>query len=98
MLYSRLDSGAAGLAGAEARRRLALLGANEPTARSRFGPLAELLRLLLNPLVLILFVASIASAVLGDIVESLIVVAIVLISVALDFFQTYRSQAAAERL
>jgi P-type Mg2+ transporter len=97
-LYSLTASSASGLTGTEARRRLDLLGANDPTARSRFGPLTELLRLLLNPLVLILLVASVVSAMVGDRIGSVIVIAIVLISVALDFFQTYRSQAAAERL
>jgi Mg2+-importing ATPase len=97
-LYSLTDSSSSGLAETEARRRLELLGSNDPTARNRFGPLTELLRLLLNPLVLILLVASVVSALLGDPIGSLIVSAIVLISVALDFFQTYRSQAAAERL
>jgi len=97
-LFSLTTSGASGLTETEARRRLDLLGANDPTARSRFGPLAELLRLLINPLVLILLVASVASAMLGDRIGSFIVITIVLISVALDFFQTYRSQAAAERL
>jgi P-type Mg2+ transporter len=97
-LFSLTASSASGLTGTEARRRLDLLGANDPTARSRFGPLTELLRLLLNPLVLILLVASVVSAMVGDRIGSVIVIAIVLISVALDFFQTYRSQAAAERL
>jgi Mg2+-importing ATPase len=51
-----------------------------------------------NPLVLILLIASLATALLGDIVNASIIVAIVLLSIILDFAQTYRSQRAAERL
>jgi P-type Mg2+ transporter len=60
--------------------------------------IAQFLRLFLNPLVLILLMAGVASAILGDVVNASIIVTIVLLSILLNFFQTYRSQQAVERL
>ncbi len=60
--------------------------------------LGPLLKIVANPLVLILLVASAASVALGQKVEAAIIVTVVLISSTLDFVQSYRSSAAAERL
>ena len=58
----------------------------------------ELLGFLANPLVIILLIASLVSAVLGEKVNAAIIVVMVVLSVVLNFVQTYRSQRAAERL
>ena len=65
-LVKALDSQADGLDEAEVARRRAAVGANRATEELRFGAARELFRLVLNPLVLILLVASAVSAVLGD--------------------------------
>ena len=52
----------------------------------------------MNPLVLILVIAAIASAFLGDKVDAGIIGVIVLLSAAIDLTQTYRSQRAVEKL
>jgi Mg2+-importing ATPase len=52
----------------------------------------------MNPLTLILLFAAGASAFLGDAVDAGIIGAIVLLSAAMDFSQTYRSQRAVEQL
>jgi Mg2+-importing ATPase len=51
-----------------------------------------------NPLVLILLLASLASAVLGELANFFIISVIVLASVTLDFFQEHRARRAAEKL
>ena len=51
-----------------------------------------------NPLVLILIVAAIISGILGDRLDAAIIVAIVVLSVGLDFFQVFRSDRAASQL
>ena len=51
-----------------------------------------------NPLVLILLLASMVSALLGELTNCLIIATIVLASVTLDFFQEYRARNAAEQL
>ena len=47
---------------------------------------------------MILLVAAVASVFLGEKVDAGIIIAIVLLSVAVDFGQTYRSQRAVEQL
>ncbi len=51
-----------------------------------------------NPLALILLVAAIVTAILGDPVSAIIIVVIVVSSATLDFAQTMRSQNAADKL
>ena len=67
-----------------------------PRAAAAFA--FELLHLFLNPLVIILLVASVISALLGQKIEAEIIFVIVVFSVTIDFAQTYRSQRAIHRL
>jgi Mg2+-importing ATPase len=90
--------GALGLTGVEAGRRLAEYGPNEPTPARRLSALVELGRLFANPLVVILLAASGVSAWLGEDIDAGIIVTIVLLSVGVGFWQSYRSQHAADRL
>jgi P-type Mg2+ transporter len=89
---------AAGLSSAEAEARLGQYGANEPAPAKRSSTAVELLLLFLNPLVIILLVAALASLVLGDASDALIILVIVFLSIAINFIQTYRSQQAINRL
>ena len=91
-------SSPAGLTSREARERLRRAGPNEPAPPPRFGVLRELARLIVDPLVLVLLTASVVSAVFGQAASAVIVIAMVLLSVALNFSQSYRSHRAAERL
>ncbi len=93
-----LPAGFAGLTSQEAEARLSQYGPNDPAVRRRSALAFELLRLFLNPLVIILFVASVISALLGQKIEAEIIFVIVLFSVTIDFAQTYRSQRAMESL
>ena len=89
---------AAGLTAQEAEARLGQFGPNEPAATTHYNPVADLLHIFMNPLTLILLIAAGASAFLGDKIDAGIIGAIVLLSAAMDFSQTYRSQQAIERL
>lgn len=51
-----------------------------------------------NPLVLILLIASFASAATGEITNAIIILVIVFLSVTLDFVQEYRSQSILDHL
>jgi Mg2+-importing ATPase len=97
-LFSELRSSARGLTGEEARRRLEEYGPNDTAGVKRRSALVEFLRLFLNPLVAILVIASVVSAVLGDPVNAGIILVIVFFSNILNFVQTYRSQKAVDRL
>ncbi len=102
MFIEQPDSGLswdrAGLTTAEAARRLAEHGPNEPAPTQRLSSIVEIARLFANPLVLILLVASAVSAWLGEDVDAGIIVTIVMLSVSVNFWQSYRSQLAADRL
>jgi P-type Mg2+ transporter len=87
-----------GLTAQEAEARLNKFGPNEPAATQRHSFLSDLLHQFTNPLVLILIIAAIASAFLGDKVDAGIIAVIVLLSAAVDLSQTYRSQRAIEQL
>src|SRR5215468_3882231 len=87
-----------GLSSDEAQRRLAEFGPNEPAPAQRATVVKQLLLLFANPLVIILIIASLVSAMIGDVVNASIIIVIVLLSSALNFTQTARSQRTAERL
>ena len=58
----------------------------------------EVIRFCANPLVIILLLASVVSAIVGQTIDAAIIAAIMLLSGAVNFFQTYRSQRAVLRL
>ena len=93
-----VGSSAAGLASQEALARFRRVGPNEPAPPRRFEALRDLGAFLLNPLVLILLVASAVSAAFGQVVSSAIIACMVLLSIVLNFSQSYQSQLAAQRL
>jgi Mg2+-importing ATPase len=88
----------AGLSTEEAQRRLRDVGPNEAAGVPGRLNIVALGRLFANPLVVILLLASAASAALGDVVNAVIIVTMVLLSVTLNFVQTYRAERAASRL
>ncbi len=97
-LLAELHASRGGLTADEARRRLGEVGPNEPARAPRTAGLVQILLLLANPLVIILLIASAASAILGERVNASIIVLMVALSVVLNFVQTYRSHRVAERL
>ncbi|MGA2722333.1 MAG: magnesium-translocating P-type ATPase [Bryobacteraceae bacterium] len=91
-----LEATPAGLTSAEARQRLRLHGPNSLVGESRFAPLIGFLRFFANPLVLILLAASAISIVLGDPVGGAIIIAIVLLSVVVNFYVEFQARHAVE--
>lgn len=87
-----------GLTSAEAAARLEQYGPNDPAPRKRYSAIAEFLAQFLNPLVLILLIAAIASLVLGEVVDAAIILVIVALSNILNFLQVNRSHKAVEQL
>src|SRR6516164_6619710 len=76
----RLGTNTAGLSSIEAARLLKTVGPNEPAHARRLSALRQLLSSFANPLLGILFVAAVASAVLGETVNAAIVLAMVVLS------------------
>jgi P-type Mg2+ transporter len=75
-LFQTLEATPAGLTSDEANRRLRLYGPNSFVRESRFAALFSFLRLVANPLVIIVVLASTISIVRGDHIGGLIIVSI----------------------
>jgi Mg2+-importing ATPase len=97
-LLEQLGATPDGLSSTEATARLAKVGPNVTSGERKRAVLLQFLAKFLNPLVIILLVASAISGATGDRVSFIIISAIVLISVTLDFVQEHRAGQAAERL
>ncbi len=87
-----------GLTGVEAASRLREYGPDEPAPVRRLSAAVQLFHLFANPLVVILLVASAIAGSLGEQVDALIIVTMVGLGVTINFWQSYRSHQAAERL
>ena len=98
LLQSQLEATPAGLSQREARARREKFGPNTLRTRGERPLLIRYLSHFKNPLVMVLLAASAVSALTGEITGFVIIWAIVLISVTLDFVQEYRAGRAADAL
>lgn len=90
--------GERGLDQPEVQRRLAMHGYNELARAEATSPLALLIRQFRNVLIIVLLGASLLSALVGEIIDAMIILIIVLFSALLSFFQEYRAERAVESL
>jgi len=97
-LFDQLRSSERGLTQNEAQQRLLEGSPNEPVMHRRGHGMRHMLAFATNPLVVMLLLASVVSGILHDVTNAVIIALMVLLSVVLNFVQTYRSQQAAERL
>lgn len=97
-LLAQVQSQATGLTGTEADRRLLTNGPNSLGKAKSTGKLAMVIAQFKSPVILILFFATGMSFYLGDTVDALIILNIVLISGLLGFWQEYGANAATAKL
>src|ERR1019366_3201733 len=97
-LFQQLQATPAGLTTEEASRRLRLYGPNSLVQEHRFAALLSFFGFFANPLVIILIVASSVSLALGENVGGLIIIAIVLFSVILNFLMEFQARHAVEEI
>lgn len=97
-LIEGLETGVNGLTSAEAKRRLTLYGPNQLRYSRRTDALALLLSQFRSPLVLILLAAAFLSFFLSEPVDAVIIIAIVLLSSVLGFWQEKRAADAVKTL
>jgi len=95
-LLPLLQATPAGLTSAEAKERLRLYGPNALVEESRFAALIGFLRFFANPLVMVLLAASAISMALGDPIGGGIIIAIVLLSVLVNFYVEFQARHAVE--
>jgi Ca2+-transporting ATPase len=82
----------AGLGASEAAARLEKHGLNELTERAGRSRLAIVREQLLNVMTLILIAAAILSVVLGDWIDAVVILAIVILNAVLGYTQEYRAE------
>ena len=87
----RLGSSLEGLTEEEAERRLRVYGPNTVKARRR-SPLRIFARQFANPLIIILIAASTISALLGEVVDFLLITAVVILMGVMGFAQEYKAE------
>jgi Mg2+-importing ATPase len=97
-LLSRAGTSATGLTTEDVARRLETYGPNEVGKKGKRPVFIEFLSHFKSPLVIILIIAAIVSGILGEPVNAIIILSIVLVSVILDFSQEYRAEGAADEL
>jgi len=95
---SNLISGTNGLSQEEAAHRLAEYGPNELRAAKRISPWIIFLGQFNNLLIIILLIAVVLSAVLGEWIDALVIFIIVVFAAGLGFTQEYRAEKSLEAL
>lgn len=83
-----------GLTHQEAKNILQRVGPNEITAKSRITPLQIFFSQFKSLLVIILIIASIVSFLLGDFIDSLLIMIVVFLNAILGFVQEYKAEQA----
>jgi Ca2+-transporting ATPase len=88
----------AGLSRAESAARLQRHGPNAIQEGERRGPLAMLARQFTDFTILVLIAAALVSGLLGDVADTLVIIAIVVLNAAVGFIQEYRAERAVAAL
>lgn len=97
-LLHSLRSNPNGLSIDEARERLQQYGPNELAKRESTTLAKRMILKLKNPLIILLLVAGLLSAVVGQVSDFIIILGITMLSVMLDTFQEHSAELAADRL
>jgi len=87
-----------GLATADAESRLARFGRNELVERGRKPPWRLLLEQFTNAMIVVLIVAAIVTAFIGDLKDTVVILLIVVLNGAIGFVQEYRAEEAMSAL
>jgi P-type Ca2+ transporter type 2C len=87
-----------GLSVEEAQNRLSQYGANEITEGKRETPFQILLRQFKDFMIIILMIAAIISGFLGELIDTIAIIAIVILNAVIGFVQEYRAEKAMQAL
>ena len=93
-----LNTSPSGLSQEEAQRRLAQFGPNELVEERKISPWAIFLEQFKSFLIIILLIATLLSAILGEIGDAILIFVIVLFAAGLGFIQEYRAERAMRAL
>jgi Mg2+-importing ATPase len=97
-ILSELKTSPRGLSSEKAKERLKIYGHNEFIKKERKTVIIELLSHFKNPFIIILIIAGIITAIVGEKINASIIFVMVVLSISLDFYQEFRAKKAAEML
>ncbi|MGA9845432.1 MAG: cation-translocating P-type ATPase, partial [Nitrososphaeraceae archaeon] len=93
-----LQTSIKGLTQREANERLTVYGFNEIKAEKGISRAVIFAKQFTDPLIIILLIATAISAIVGELIDSAIIIAIVILAATLAFIQEYKSEKAIEAL
>ena len=85
-----VNSAETGLSQAEAQRRLAEYGPNELKKEKRASPIKMFLEQFTDILIIILLIATALSLAVGEFIDAIVIIAIVLATATLGFVEEFR--------
>lgn len=91
-VLAKLGSATAGLSATEAAKRLAANGPNELTEGKRISPWQIFLGQFKSLIIWILIVAGVISGVLGEVVDAIAILAIVILNAVIGFYQEFNAE------
>src|SRR5580765_5683735 len=97
-LLERIAGNAVGLSTEEAEKRLLSLGPNEIIEGKKKPAWVIFLIQFKDLMILVLFGAALISAIVGDISDTIIILAIIVLNAIIGFFQEYRAEKAISAL
>ncbi|MBU4536186.1 MAG: calcium-transporting P-type ATPase, PMR1-type [Euryarchaeota archaeon] len=87
-----------GLSIDEARLRQEKYGKNELVEEEKDGPIKQFLMQFMDILIILLILAAVAAYFVGDELDAVVILAVVLLNAAIGFIQEYRAEKAMEKL
>lgn len=97
-LYREFNTDKNGLSAGESQKRLSQYGHNRLEEKPGKSPLLIFFEQFTNLLILILIIAAVISAFIGDLIDTIVILAIVLLNAVIGFFQEYRAERALSAL
>ncbi len=97
-ITQKLKTSPSGIDSATASQRLSEYGVNKITEKKKKTVLQKLLVQFTDFMILILIAAAIISGIIGDVTDTIIILAIVIINAVVGFIQEYRAEKAMEAL
>jgi P-type Ca2+ transporter type 2C len=93
-----LNSSISGLNSSEAQKRLLEHGKNELVEEKKAGPITIFFGQFKDILILILLIAAVAAYFVGDTLDAIVILIVVIINAVVGFIQEYRAEKAMEKL
>ena len=97
-VLAELESRETGLTDEEAKKRLGRYGTNTFHAKERVKPISLFLKQFLSPLIFILLGATVLTSILGELVDTVVILTAVLLNVVLGFYHEYHAENTLDKL